>query len=309
MTGQTFRHEALIYDDDEKFVAALTPFLAEGLRRREAAVAALPGHNIDLLRRSLGAAAERVTFIDRDAWYQRPASTIAGWKDLVDAAMQRGHPSVRIVGEVAFGPCERHDSWTRYESAVNDVFATVPAWVICPYDTRRLPHRVVHDAQRTHPDVALAGRGRSELYQEPGQLLRIMGEPLPPVSGPPLVMMSLTDPPAVRRARRAVEAIARHLGWQHAAIGDLLLVVSEVARNSLAHGGGDRRMHVWVDRAAITCEVTDDGDGPTDPLIGYRPPENPCRGGAGLWIANQLSDWLAIEHRDGVTRVRFRCVR
>jgi anti-sigma regulatory factor (Ser/Thr protein kinase) len=134
-----------------------------------------------------------------------------------------------------------------------------------------------------------------------------MSEPLPPVSGAPLVVMSLTDPPAVRRARRAVEAIARHLGWQHAAISDLLLVMSEVALNSLAHGGDDRRMHVWVERAAITCEVTDDGDGPADPLVGYRPPENPCRAGAGLWIANQLSDWLAIEHRDGVTRVRFRC--
>ena len=304
-----FRHEALIYDNDEKFVAELTPFLVEGLRRREAAVAVVPGHNTAVLRASLGADAKRVTFIDSADWYQRPASTIAGWTELVGAAQERGHRSVRIIGEVEFGSGARHDSWTRYESAVNDVFATVPAWVICPYDTRRLPGRVLADALRTHPVVRTGRRGRSALYQRPDQLLRTMAEPLPPVGGTPLVVMSLTDPLSVRRVRRAIEAIAHNLGWDRPAVNELLLVVNEVALNSLAHGRGNRLVQVWVERAAITCEVTDEGDGPADPLAGYRPPENPREAGVGLWIANQLSDWLAIEHRDGANRVRFRCGR
>ena len=108
-----FLHEALIYDDDEKFVAALAPFLAEGLDRGEAAIAVVPGHNTGLLRESLGAAADRVTFLDSADWYRRPAVTIAAWKQLLGAALDRGHPSLRVVGEVAFGAGERHDSWTR----------------------------------------------------------------------------------------------------------------------------------------------------------------------------------------------------
>jgi anti-sigma regulatory factor (Ser/Thr protein kinase) len=68
-------------------------------------------------------------------------------------------------------------------------------------------------------------------------------------------------------------------------------------------------VQVWVETAAITCEVTDDGGGPHDPLVGYRPPEDQREAGVGLWIANQLSDWLAIEHSEGATRVRFRCSR
>lgn len=304
-----FLHEALIYQDDEKYVAALTPFLTEGLRRREAAVVVVPEHNTDLLRHSLGEDADQVMFIDSVAWYKRPATTIAGWKDLVGAARDRGHPSVRIIGEVEFGAGERHDSWTRYESAINDVFVDVQAWVICPYDTRRLADGVVADALRTHPVVRADRSGRSERYEQPGQLLRTMAEPMPPVGREPLVVMSLSDPPAVRYVRRAIEAIARNLGWDSTAVSELLLVVTEVAMNSLEHGRGDRRIHVWVEQATITCEVADDGDGPADPLVGYRPPENPRESGVGLWVANQLSDWLAIEHRDGATRVRFRCSR
>jgi len=304
-----FLHEALIYDNDEEFVAALAPFLSDGLRRREAAVAVVPGHHTDLLRESLGDDADQVAFIDSADWYRRPASTLAGWAELVGDAIERGHPSVRIVGEVDFGPGERHDSWTRYESAVNDVFATVPAWVICPYDTRRLPGRVVADALLTHPVVRAGRRSPSELYRQPADLLRTMAEPLPPVGSAPLVVMSLTDTLSVRRVRRTIEAIACHLGWGRAAVSELLLVVSEVALNALTHGRGDRRVQVWVEQAAITCEVVDDGDGPADPLVGYRRPENPRQAGAGLWIANQLSDWLAIEHRDGANRVRFRCSR
>ncbi|WP_030442794.1 sensor histidine kinase [Actinoplanes subtropicus] len=302
-------HEALIYDDDEKFVAVLAPFLAEGVRRREAAVAVVPEHHAGPLREGLGADADEVRFIESADWYRRPASTIAGWSGLVADAIERGYSSVRIVGEVEFGAGERHDSWTRYESALNDVFATLPGWAICPYDTRRLPGRVVADALRTHPVVRAGRRAPSELYEEPDDLLRAMAEPLPPVSPVPLVALRLTDPLSVRRARRTIEAIAHNLGWDRAAVSGLLLVVSEIALNSLIHGRGDRRIHIWAEQSSITCEVIDDGDGLADPLAGYRPPENPRSAGVGLWLANQLSDWLSIEHRDGANRVRFRFSR
>ncbi|WP_433302377.1 anti-sigma factor RsbA family regulatory protein [Actinoplanes sp. CA-030573] len=308
-SATAFRHEALVYDDDATFASTLAPFLAGAVRRREAAVAVVSRRNMGLLRDALGPDAGEVTFIDSDTWYERPAATIAGWKGLVDRALGSGRPAVRAVGEVTFGPGPRHDSWIRYESAANDVFAAVPVWVICPYDTRRLPDRVIAGARRTHPVLVGERGGPNALYEPPDDLLRALAEPLPPVGPEPLVVLALTGPERLRHARRTLEAIARNLGWDQTAIAGLLLVVTEVAVNSLRHGGGDRRIQVWVEQAAITCEVIDEGAGPVDPLAGYRPPVNPRSSGVGLWVANQLSEWLAVEHRDGVTRVRFRCRR
>jgi anti-sigma regulatory factor (Ser/Thr protein kinase) len=306
MTRATLIHEAFVYDDDEAFVAALAPFLTDGLRAGEAAVAAVTRHNTDLLRKGLGDDAAKVTFIDRDAWYVRPATTIAGWADLLTAVRARGHRSVRIIGEVAFGTRPRHDTWIRYESAVNDVFAEVPAWIVCPYDTRRLPARIIRDARRTHPVVTAAGREPSELYEHPGDLLRRVAEPLPPIARDPLVTVSLDVPMGARRARYVVQAVAQGLSWPQPAIDDLLLVVTEIAVNSLVHGRRDRHLKVWIEPAAITCEVTDHGDGFADPVVGYRPPAQSNQHGVGLWLSHQLSDWLAADHRDGTTRVRFR---
>ena len=69
--------------------------------------------------------------------------------------------------------------------------------------------------------------------------------------------------------------------------------------------GGPRRARFWATPAAVLGEVTDHGPGPTDPLAGYRPPDGGAAPGWGLWIAHQLCDRLAVEHRDGVTSVRF----
>ena len=306
MTGTALGHEALLYRSDERFVAALTPFLAEGLRHGDATVAVVTPHHLELLRRSLGDDATRVRFIDRDAWYDRPVATIARWIDLVGAALAGGHRSIRVVGEVAFRPEARIDSWIRYESAVNDVFAGVPARILCPYDTRRLPDRVIAGVLRTHPVVDAGRRGPSDRYERPEHLLRDLPEPLPPVTRAPLVAMSLTGPHGPRHVRRAIEAMAHARGWDRTTIGKLSLVVTEIAVNSLTHGRGDRRIRVWIDDGSITCEVADDGDGPGDPLAGYRPPADPQSHGMGLWLANRLSDWLAIDHGDGTTRVRFR---
>ena len=97
MTAAALRHHALVYDDDEDFVAALAPFVADGLRDGDAVVAAVTRHNIDLLRRTLGADAREVTFIDRDLWYVRPASTIAGWFGLIDEAPRPGSRGTTIA--------------------------------------------------------------------------------------------------------------------------------------------------------------------------------------------------------------------
>ena len=300
----TLTHDAMFYDSDEEFVRALVPFAREGLERDEAVVAAVTRTNIALLQDALGTHASAVSFIDRDGWYRRPATTVAGWQRLLGDATERGHRRMRLIGEVGFGTDDHHPTWTRYEAALNDVFAHAPAWIVCPYDTRALPAPVLADARRTHPATFHPQRRHNDGYLSPEQFLRAVPEPMPPTSGRPAITVDLGN--GVAPARRAVSAIIATRGWSGLdRADDLILALSEIMTNSVLHGKGRRELRVWAHRGTVTCEVSDDGDGPADPMISYRPPRTDTIGGRGLWIAQQLCDALAIAHRGGTTVVRF----
>lgn len=305
-TTKTFvlRHDALFYGTDAEFLAGVVPFVQHGLADGEAVVAAVTRANIELLRDTLGPDAAQVHFIDRDEWYRRPATTVAGWQQLLDQALDRGHPSVRIIGEVAFGAQQRHPTWTRYEAALNRLFAAVPAWIVCPYDSRTLTEDVLADARRTHPAVQDPHRRDSNHYQAPELLLRGMPEPLPVVDGPPQLLLPLRDTGDLAAIRAALRNLVA--GWPADRLDELLLVVTEVAANGLEHGRGERQVTLWFDGQRLVCEISDEGPGPTDPLAGYAPLAGRMpNGGWGLWIAHQLCDEIAIDTRDGRTRVRL----
>jgi anti-sigma regulatory factor (Ser/Thr protein kinase) len=301
----TLTHDAMFYGSAEEFVASLVPFAREGLEHDEAVVAAVTRANIALLTDALGADASAVSFIDRDEWYQRPATTIAGWQRLLIDATDRGHRHLRLIGEVGFGSDQHHPTWTRYESALNDVFAHAPAWIVCPYDTRVLPATLLDDARRTHPATFHPDRRPSDHYLSPERFLSVVPEPMPPISGPPAISMELYS--GVAPARRSLSAMIAASGWSGLdRTDDLIIAMSEIITNSLRYGRGRRELRVWVDDGGtVTCEVSDDGEGPADPLIGYRPPRQSVAGGRGLWIARQLCDALAIIRRNGSTVVRF----
>src|SRR3982751_3750104 len=108
MASRTLAHDAMFYDSDREFASALTPFVRDGLAGDDAVVAAVTVANAGVLRDALGEDASAVSFIDRDEWYQRPASTVAGWQRLLLEANGRGHRHVRLIGEVGFGAAERH---------------------------------------------------------------------------------------------------------------------------------------------------------------------------------------------------------
>ncbi|GAA1534503.1 anti-sigma factor RsbA family regulatory protein [Dactylosporangium maewongense] len=289
-------HDAFFYDTDEGFTGGLVPFVRDGLRSDHAVVAAVTDANADLLRDALGRDAAQVTFMDRDGCFRRPASTVAGWRKLLADAASRGHDAVRIIGEAGSGPPARHVTWARFESAVNEVLADAPAWILCPYDTRVLPHEVLADARRTHPG--------SDTYRPPAEFLGAVPEPVPPVDGPPADVTLLGD--SVAEARHLVGRIAAAHGWAGTdRLDELLLVTSEIAANAVLYGGARRELRVWVTPQGMVCEVGDDGPGPSDPLAGYRPPDDRLLGGRGMWIAQQLSEAFAVTHHDGWTRVRF----
>ncbi|MEV4416471.1 anti-sigma factor RsbA family regulatory protein [Catellatospora sp. NPDC049609] len=299
-------HDAVFYTGEREFVGALAPFVEEGLADGDAVIVAVPAPHTALLRTALGGAGRRVTYIDRDECYRRPAATIAGWQRLLGEARGSGHRHVRVIGEVAFGVPGRHQSWTRYEAALNELFAGEPAWIVCPYDTAAHTPAVLADARRTHQAVFDPVRRPSDAYVAPRQLLAELVEPAPAVDGPPAVSIDLRDVASIGVARHGVAAAAAAHGVGLRRIEDLQLVCSELTANSIRHGAGARRLRLWLAADSVIGEVTDEGGGIGDLLAGYQAPPQGTAGGWGLWISSQLCEEFSIARDGATTRVRFR---
>jgi transcriptional regulator with XRE-family HTH domain len=168
-TPQLLEHRVLVYGSDEEFVAAAIPFLDEGLEQSDHLLAVTTKTQIGLLRDTLAHRSEHVEFVDSTAWYRSPIAALSRYRAYVKEKYDAGAAWIRIVGEPVW--VGRSDTeiaaLTRYESMINVAFATSPATIMCPYDTRSVPVKVVEDARRTHPEVVHGSHATaSAAYQE-----------------------------------------------------------------------------------------------------------------------------------------------
>ena len=299
-----FRHDALLYAGERAFLDATTRFIADGLADGEAVHVVVDGSKIGPLRTRLGGLAGEVSFADMAEAGSNPARIIPAWRAFVD-----GHPreqALRGVGEPVWpdrGPdelaeCERH------EALLNFAFADAPTfWLACPYDMAGLDQATVRAAERSHPTIVEAGsRRENPSFAGIEELSRPHDEPLPE---PPMSAQersfSVDDLPGLRGW---VASAAAARGASRSAVDDLGIAVSEIAANSVQHGGGHGTLRFWAEGRGIVCEVADRGS-IVDPLVGRRHPSPEQLGGYGLWIVNQLCDLVQIRtgHRGTVVRV------
>lgn len=127
-------------------------------------------------------------------------------------------------------------------------------------------------------------------------------EPLPePPIEPASLPFNATSLPAVRRtvAREAARA-----GLTVDQVSDMVLAVSEVATNSVQHGGGGGLLRHWVDADALVCEVRDSGS-IADPLVGRETPGDDPGRARGVWLAYQLCDLVQVSSHPGGQVVRL----
>ncbi|MGV9289115.1 anti-sigma factor RsbA family regulatory protein [Streptomyces sp. NPDC003719] len=292
-------HQALIYGDDETFLATTVPFCLDGLAQGDAVLAVTTPASTDLLRRALGPAAEQVDLVDAAEWYRAPGRTLGAYHRYVDRRTGRGgHPRVRILGEPVWAGRDALETaeWTRYEAAVNIAFAGCPAWVVCPYDTRVLPDGIVADARRTHPETAVAASARpSERYADPATDDG-WRRPLAPVAAEEgdAVMRFGADLTAVRTE---VAVTAARMGLSADGTQRLVFAVNEVATNAVQHGGGTGQLRVRRAGRRVVCDVTSTGGEGTDWFLGYLPPDPRQQRGHGMWVARQLCDLIEV-HTD-----------
>jgi anti-sigma regulatory factor (Ser/Thr protein kinase) len=313
-----FRHKALFYAGADDFLAGTLRFLREGIERDEPAIVVVAPDKIAALQEALGDDARHVRFEDMRRIGTNPARIIPAWKDFVDAAGGSDRP-LRGIGEPIWAErsAEELVECHRHESLLNLAFADAAHFrLLCPYDTTALAPEVVAEARRTHPLVTEDGSGISEspCFHGVEAAAAPWSTPLTPAPTEPEQLT--IDASRLGLARAVVTRWATRFGLAPARVEDLVLAVNELATNSVVHGGGSGTLRLWEGRVAggdgvgsgaLVCEVTDHGQ-IHEPLSGRARPARGQIGQFGLWLVNQLCDF--VEQRtlpDGnVVRVTMR---
>ena len=298
-----FEHEALFYRGDDDFLAGLLPFVHEGLERDEAVVVAEPRPRLELLRDALGSDSTAVEFHDMAEIGANPARIIGVWADVLDRHTSAGR-RLRGVGEPAFpgrrtaelAECKLH------ELLLNHAFDGGPGWrLLCPYDQVHLPRAVVQGALHTHPVRSTSStRLPSDAYAAGGHV-PAFAEGLPEPAD--AVLRGVYGPDDISATRRTVAQWARSCGLPEERVEVLQLAASELATNSVRHGGGKGTVAMWLDRGAAVVQFTDSGT-VLDPLTGRLTPRLDSEGGRGLYLVNQLCDLVQVRSSARGTTVR-----
>src|SRR5919197_1528888 len=217
-----------------------------------------------------------------------PALIIPAWREFVDA-----NPGKRLrgIGEPIWAgrsPAEMTEC-NRHEGLLNVAFADTPGfWLVCPYDTATLDPVDVEHACETHPHVSgLPSAAYPGLDAHAGPHT----DPLPaPAVEPDRLVF---DADSLSEMRRFVVARAERADLSPDRNQDFLLAVSEIAANSVRHGGGHGVLSIWRENGSLLCDVQGSGE-ITKPLAGRERPDEGQSHGYGLWLANQLCDLVQV---------------
>jgi anti-sigma regulatory factor (Ser/Thr protein kinase) len=295
-----FQHQALIYEGRGEYLAGTVPFLEAALEAEEPILVVVRRPQADLLREALGRDSREVEFAPMEEVGHNPAALLPFWRDFVEAG---GGRPVRAVSE-AFWP-ERGapglEECHRSEGLLNVAFGEGPRWsLLCLYDACSLGDEVLERAANTHRFISREGRTeRSAAYDPAPDCLA--GELPPPPGRPEVLSFGLSE---LSEVRRRVTAAAERGGMDRREAADLVTAVSELAANSVMHGGGSGTLRIWRESGSLLAEVADRGR-IEEPLVGRIRPGISQEGGRGLWLANQLCDLVQIRSGAEGTVVRL----
>ncbi|MEV6236522.1 anti-sigma factor RsbA family regulatory protein [Lentzea sp. NPDC051838] len=297
----TFAHPALFYSDEDSYIDGTVPFVVEGLANAEPVAIAVPSANLTLLQEALSGFAHLVTFVDMTETGRNPGRIIPELRAFAD----RYRGAVRIISEpvwnrrtdVEYPACALH------EALVNYAFSGRDLSILCPYDITGLSHDVLADAEKTHPVVIDASGHRPSDHFHPARVV-VAAHSLPLSTPADAVSTSVGA-----GAMAAVRAFAREQAIRHGLtsdrVEDFALAVTELATNSVRHGGGESTVRVWTESESIVCQVNDNGH-ITDVLAGRTPVHANDPGGRGLLLVNRLADLVRTQTTSSGTAIQVR---
>ncbi len=168
---------------------------------------------------------------------------------------------------------------------------------------RALDDEVLETAAHSHPYLTAGAAGH-----ENGQC-RELDHPPDPFAGsfeprPTGARELAFDRAGLHDLRALVAEESAAAGLPRERVTDLVLAASELAANSVRHGGGYGTARFWPEPGTLVVEVADAGR-VEEPLVGRVQPTLTQEGGRGLWMANQLCDLVRIRSGEDGTAVRL----
>jgi hypothetical protein len=305
-----FQHWVCIYDDDQQFLQTAVPFLTEGLDRGEPVLAVATPANLELLGAALGDRGGDVDYADSAFFGRRPPQRVAAfyryWKargSKHEGSQPARGNGVRILAEPVWAGRSSREvtAWTRMEAALNVTLAPTSITMICLYDARTLDQDIVSSALRTHPVQVVASHPiPSAHYADPAAFARSCDTG--PLADPPADAAAFEFDGDLRRLRRFIADRAA----THGVTGDradmLVLAVSEVGAYLKSRWPASAAVRAWEQPGAVVCDFRQPGASISDPFIGLRPAELVPGDSDGLWLTNQICDWMEIRSgADGCT--------
>jgi len=175
-------HLVYFWENDEEFERGVR-FIEAGLRARDLCI--VQGHD-EAIARSLGVlrahgfdieklvAQNRLITVRREHAAQRTLTDLAA---ALDASVRAGAPAIRILGNLGFGrdplPAGENDV-IELEARATEVIARYPCVLICMYEVRTLPGRLMmKGGMENHPlTVCSNGLCENPHYREADGVLR-----------------------------------------------------------------------------------------------------------------------------------------
>ena len=303
-SSRAFRHEALLHRGVGGFLDGAVPFIRDGLAAGET-ILVMVGEDKSLpLGDRLGDDADALHMADMREAGRNPGRIIPTLDGFVDE--HRGSPGIRVIGEPVWpgrAPAEVVECQL-HESLVDRAFAAVDGlWLLCPYDVSALEDHVLAEAVHGHRTITdgAAGRDNPE-YRNGTGLPAPFDAPLPRPAARAEVLAFERE--QLADVRRCAGGCAAAIGLPAEKTNDLILAISEIAANSIRHGGGRGVLRVWGEDRALVCEVRDRGH-IRDPLAGRRKPTHVGDGGWGLWLTHNVCDLVQVRSSADGTVVRL----
>jgi anti-sigma regulatory factor (Ser/Thr protein kinase) len=297
-----YRHEAFLYSGPDEFLSGTMSFIRRAVSAGDPVLVVVSAEKIDLLRHGLGARAGQVSFADMAGVGGNPARIIAVWQEFV--AAHAGSEQLWGIGEPVYAgrsPAELAECQL-HEALLNVAFdAATPLWLLCPYDLEVLAVEVIDEVRRTHPFVARGDERQACGAFRPIDTADPFDRPVP--TRPAAAAAMSFEVGGLRAVRAFVAEQAGQAGLDQRFAEAMVLAVGEIAANSLRHGGGYGEVRAWVQDDSLVCEISDQGH-ITTPLVGRVRPVLDGRGGAGLWVANQVCDLVQIFSSPHGTTIR-----
>ena len=302
---RAYQHEALLFRGEDDFLEGTIPFILDGISLDQPVMVALPPGRLGQMRAAVGPDAPGVHFTDLAELGANPARIIPALTSFVHQYGGPGRP-VRGIGETVWpgrrpteiAECQLHEALLNVA-----VEPDTPVWFRCLYDADALPAPVLAEVPRSHPTLREGEVYRGSItYGGSHHVQTLFGGVLP--DPPPEATAILFTRKDLGQLRNLVRKHAAAVRLRRDRTADLVAAVTEVATNSIRHGGGGGTLRTWRQQDALVCEVTDAGH-ITDPLVGRRPPSSTTEAGHGLWLANQLCDLCQMRSGPGGTTIRL----